>query len=129
VPFLGLIGFNLMARYVFENYGAPNQNTWDGYKLSTNWFTPFYTFENGSFISYQGYLDWTFGMDQYDYSRSSYSLEWFNGIYWHSRHFSAGYGLKYFANMTGMKNGVTVNGVYQNTTGWGNYFSVSYVFT
>ncbi|WP_257978415.1 outer membrane protein OmpK, partial [Aeromonas caviae] len=25
--------------------------------FAMNWFKPFYTFSNGSFVSYQGYLD------------------------------------------------------------------------
>ncbi len=129
VPWLGKVGVNLYARYVRENYGAPNENTWDGYKLATNWFKPFYTFGNGSFLSYQGYFDYSFGMDKYDSTRSSYSIEWFNGLYWHSKRFAVGYGLKYFGNMTGVKDGspITGGGV-QNTTGWGQYFDISYVF-
>ena len=33
-------------------------------QFSMNWFKPFYTFSNGSFISYQGYLDYKFGADK-----------------------------------------------------------------
>ena len=129
VPWLGKLGMNLYARYVRENYGAPNENTWDGYKLATNWFKPVYTFNNGSFLSYQGYFDYSFGMDKYDATRSSYSIEWFNGLYWHSKSFALGYGLKYFANMTGIKNGSPISDSnVQNTTGWGQYFDISYVF-
>ncbi|MCF6775690.1 outer membrane protein OmpK [Thiotrichales bacterium 19X7-9] len=129
VPWFGKVGVNLYARYVRENYGAPNENTWDGYKLSINWFKPFYTFKNGSFISYQGYFDYGFGMDTYDDTRSSYSIEWFNGFYWHYQSFALGYGLKYFGNMTGIKNGSPIpGGGTQDTTGWGQYFDITYVF-
>ncbi len=129
VPVMGTVGVNLMARYVQENYSAPNENHWDGYKLATNWFTPFYTFSNDSFLSYQGYFDWSFAMDAYNATRSNHALEWYNGLYWHSRHFSVGYGLKYFNDMTGVKDGSMMNGQKQDTTGWGSYFAVSYVFT
>ncbi|TON41285.1 nucleoside-specific channel-forming Tsx family protein, partial [Vibrio parahaemolyticus] len=65
VPWLGKIGLNLYGTY------DSNKKDWNGYQISTNWFKPFYFFENGSFISYQGYIDWQFGMKD-EYSSSSY---------------------------------------------------------
>ena len=56
VPWLGKVGLNLYGTY------DSNQKDWNGYQISTNWFKPFYFFENGSFISYQGYIDYQFGM-------------------------------------------------------------------
>lgn len=46
VPWFGLVGMNIYAHYVRENYGADNEGKWDGYMFSTNWSTPFYTFAN-----------------------------------------------------------------------------------
>jgi len=56
VPWLGKIGLNLYGLY------DANIKDWNGYQISTNWFKPFYTFANGTFLSYQGYIDYQFGM-------------------------------------------------------------------
>lgn len=49
-----MVGMNVYAHYVRENYGAENEGKWDGYMFSTNWSTPFYQFANGSHLNYQG---------------------------------------------------------------------------
>ncbi|HGF5186925.1 TPA: outer membrane protein OmpK [Vibrio parahaemolyticus] len=116
VPWLGKIGLNLYGTY------DGNKKDWNGYQISTNWFKPFYFFENGSFISYQGYIDWQFGMKD-EYSSSSYGGAMFNGIYWHSDRFAVGYGLKGYKNIYGIKE---VNGV--DSTGFGHYIAVTYKF-
>ncbi|HCG8516965.1 TPA: outer membrane protein OmpK [Vibrio parahaemolyticus] len=116
VPWLGKIGLNLYGTY------DSNKKDWNGYQISTNWFKPFYFFESGSFISYQGYIDWQFGMKD-EYSSSSYGGAMFNGIYWHSDRFAVGYGLKGYKNIYGIKE---VNGV--DSTGFGHYIAVTYKF-
>ncbi|EGQ8067231.1 hypothetical protein G5Y10_000438 [Vibrio parahaemolyticus] len=116
VPWLGKIGLNLYGTY------DSNKKDWNGYQISTNWFKPFYFFENGSFISYQGYIDWQFGMKD-EYSSSSYGGAMFNGIYWHSDRFAVGYGLKGYKNIYGIKE---VDGV--DSTGFGHYIAVTYKF-
>ncbi|EQB6624645.1 outer membrane protein OmpK, partial [Escherichia coli] len=69
--------------------------------FSTNWSTPFYNFSNGSYLSYQGYLDYQFGANEIsnDGLHSNNAIEWYNGLYWHSERYAIGYGLKYFRNM------------------------------
>ena len=47
------------------------------------------------------YFEYAFDLRRYDNTRSNHSFEWFNGLYWHSKSFAAGYGLKYFNDMTG----------------------------
>jgi len=128
MPWFGKIGLNAYARYVRENYGAANENQWDGYMVSTNWFKPFANFTNGSFIAYQGYLDYKFGANDVsdDGLHSSTSMEWFNGIYWHSDRYAVGYGLKYFKDMALVKDGSPIGN--QDTTGFGHYFDVTYKF-
>ncbi len=126
IPWLGKLGANLMARYVRENYGAANERKWDGYILSTNWFKPFVFFSNESFLTYQGYLDYKFGAtlisDGKD--RSDTSMEWFNGLYWHSNRYAVGYGLKYYKDMALLKDG----GFGGETSGIGHYFSITYKY-
>ncbi len=126
VPWLGKVGANVMARYVRENYGAANERTWDGYILSTNWFKPFYFFADASFITYQGYLDYKFAATKIADStdRSESSLEWFNGLYWHSPRYAVGYGLKYYKDMALFKDG----GFAGETSGVGHYFALTYKF-
>ena len=126
VPWFGKMGLNLHARYVRENFGADNEGKWDGYMVTTNWFKPWYTFGSGHFVTYQGYLDYKFGATKLsdDPDRSSDSLEWFNGIYYHTPQWAFGYGLKYYYNMALFEDG----GIAGETTGFGHYFSANYKF-
>nr|MDT0251719.1 outer membrane protein OmpK [Endozoicomonas sp.] len=55
MPWFGKMGLNLYGFYDL------NRKQWNGYQVSTSWFTPFYTLQNGSFIAYQGYIDYQFG--------------------------------------------------------------------
>jgi len=119
VPWLGKIGLNLYAHYDLT------QKNWDGYQISTNWFKPVYFFENGSFISYQGYIDYQFGVDDsFAELKSSHGGAMFNGIYWHSDRFAVGYGLKLYHDVYALKDG----GLAGDTTGLSHYFSVTYKF-
>lgn len=126
IPWFGKSWVNLLARYVSENYGAANEDRWDGYFLHFGWYKPFYTFADKSFLTYQGYFDYTFGADKLadspDYSDSS--LEWFNGFYWNVDHYAVGYGLKYYKDMALRESGGSAG----TTTGFGHYFSLTYRF-
>jgi len=117
VPWLGKVGLNAYATY------ATNEKDWNGFQISTNWFKPFHFFENGSFISYQGYIDYQFGMKD-EYSTSSSGGAMFNGIYWHSDRYSVGYGLKGYKDIYGIEDGAF--GL--KTTGFSHYFAVTYKF-
>lgn len=121
VPWLGKVGMNLYKLYDMTN----RRQDWNGYQFSANWFKPFMTFDNGSFIAYQGYVDYQFGMDTAKgYATSSTGFDNFNGIYWHNKRYAVGYGLKYFNNVYGVKNGQF--GL--KTTGFGQYIDVTYKF-
>lgn len=126
VPWFGMMGMNIYAHYVRENYGADNEGKWDGYMFSTNWSTPFYIFANGSYLNYQGYFDYQFAANKIANQPlySNNAIEWYNGIYWHSEHYAVGYGLKYFRNMALMEN----HGGAGRTTGLGHYFNLTYKF-
>ena len=116
LPWFGKVGFNLYGTY------DSNRSDWNGYQVSTNWFKPFVFFDGGSFISYQGYIDYQFGMKK-EYSTASAGGVMFNGIYWHSDDFAVGYGLKIFKDVYGIKDGDGVE-----STGLGHYISVTYKF-
>ena len=61
LPFLGKSGVNFYTRYIDENYGASNENSFDGYVAHINWFKPLHFFAENKFVSFQGYIDYEFG--------------------------------------------------------------------
>lgn len=120
VPWLGKVGMNLYGFYEIQ------AKDWNGYQFSMNWFKPFHFFDNGSFISYQGYLDYQFGGDENFNGGSGKATNggaMYNGIYWHSDNYSVGYGLKAYndvyliADSDGFK-----------STGFAHYIAATYKF-
>lgn len=133
VPWLGKTGMNLYATYDF------NKKDWNGYQFSMNWFKPFYFFDNKSFLSFQGYVDWQFDMDvdpnnfnafTGKNNNSSHGGNVFLGLYWHSDRYAVGYGAKYYNRVYGLNNQAFANEFWGglDTTGWGHYFSATYKF-
>ena len=119
VPWLGKVGLNVYGLYDL------NKKDWNGYQVSTNWFKPFYFFENGSFFSYQGYIDYQFDMNNDTPGlTTSHGGVIFNGIYWHSDNFALGYGLKSYKDIYGLEN----SGFAGRTTGFAHYFAATYKF-
>lgn len=119
VPWLGKTGLNLYGLYDL------NEKEWNGYQVSANWFKPFHFFDNGSFLSYQGYIDYQFGMnDDTPGLTSSHGGAMFNGIYWHTDNFALGYGLKAYNDVYGLEDG----GWAGKTTGFAHYFAATYKF-
>lgn len=113
VPWLGKVGVNLYGLYDL------NKKDWNGYQFSMNWFKPFVNFDNGSFISYQGYIDYQFAANT-DAVHNSSGGAMFNGIYWHSERYSVGYGLKAYNDV------YTLN--FDSASGISHYFAASYKF-
>ncbi|MGL4734070.1 MAG: outer membrane protein OmpK [Enterovibrio sp.] len=131
MPWLGKVGVNLYARYSNENqYFVEEENSWNGYQLSANWFKPFYHFDSKSFLSYQGYFDYQFGLDEFERSdRTANNFATFHGLYWHSERFAVGYGVKYFKDAYGTKHGEpSFNGSAWNTSGLSHYIALTYKF-
>jgi nucleoside-specific channel-forming protein len=116
VPWLGKIGLNLYRYYDIT------AKDWDGFQISTNWFKPVHFFENGSFISYQGYIDYNFGVDDTNAWKSSNGGAMFNGLYWHSDRFALGYGLKAYKEVYALEDGSL------KTTGVSHYVAATYKF-
>ena len=131
-----LTGHDLSIGPVTEWYIATQTNVGDrslfeqfigiGADIQIPWFKPFYEFTDKSFITYQGFLDYTFGANEIsdDIDRTSSSLAWYNGLYWHSERYAAGYGLKIYKDMSLFKDG----GIAGETSGPGHYFVLSYKF-
>ncbi|UTT85377.1 outer membrane protein OmpK [Vibrio pelagius] len=119
VPWLGKVGVNLYGMYDL------NEKDWNGYQISANWFKPFYFFENGSFISYQGYIDYQFGVnDDFAALNSSHGGQMYNGLYWHTDRYALGYGLKAYNDVYGLKDG----GLAGKTSGFAHYIAATYKF-
>ncbi|WP_438466549.1 outer membrane protein OmpK [Marinomonas sp. PE14-40] len=116
VPWFGKVGVNLYALYDQSN------RQMNGYQFSTNWFKPFKQFDN-SFIAYQGYLDYQFGMDNdVTLGDATSGGAMFNGIYWHSDRYSVGYGLKSYNQIYGIENGAS------NVKSTGNSHYVAFTY-
>ena len=135
VPWFGTVGVDLMARYIADNYGASNEKSWDGYAFHLNWFKPFYTFNNGLFLAFQGYADYEFGSDMPNKKntfektyRTDNSFQSYLGLWLHGEKWAAGYGAKVYDNMTQWKDGEVLDGKKTNTTGVGHYFNIAYKF-
>ncbi|WNC72370.1 outer membrane protein OmpK [Thalassotalea psychrophila] len=136
LPWLGKTGVNLYARLIRENYGATNEDEWDGYAFHMNWFKTLHNFENSGFLAFQGYFDYEFGSDldegnsfEQEY-RTDTSLQSYLGIWYHlpSSHFAMGYGLKLYDDMTQWKDGTILGGKEVDTSGAGHYFNLTYSF-
>jgi nucleoside-specific channel-forming protein len=121
VPWFGKVGMNLYGLYDI------NKKEWNGAQFSTNWFKPFYHFDNESFIAYQGYIDYQFGADADSTAfvpTTSSGGVMFNGIYWHSDRYSVGYGLKGYQDVYTVKDKAGALGL--ESTGFSHYFAVTY---
>lgn len=133
IPWLGKSGVNFYTRYIEENYGASNENSFDGYVAHINWFKPLYNFSETRFVSFQGYLDYEFGSDLDNNSfernyRTSDSLQSYLGLWYHEKKWAAGYGLKAYKDMTQWKEGEVLNDKKTDTTGFAHYFNIAYKF-
>lgn len=133
IPWLGVSGVNFYTRFIEENYGASNENSFDGYVAHINWFKPIYNFSENRFLSFQGYLDYEFGsnLKANDFEkkyRTSDSLQSYLGFWLHDKKWALGYGLKAYKDMTQWKDGEVLNNRKTDTTGFAHYFNVAYKF-
>lgn len=123
VPWLGKTGMNLYGYYDLNN------KEWNGYQFSMNWFKPFYFFDNKSFLSFQGYIDYQFGADEDKTAfvpTSTNGGNVFFGLYWHSDRYALGYGLKGFKDVYLIEDGAGALAL--ESTGWSHYLSATYKF-
>ena len=123
VPWLGTTGMNLYALYDL------NAKDWNGYQFSANWFKPLHNFDNGSFVSFQGYVDWQFGAEPV-YAptaqvKSASGGAAFFGLFWHSEQFALGYGLKAYKDVYLLTDDGATGA---QSTGVSHYFSATYKF-
>ncbi|MBW4964338.1 hypothetical protein KZZ06_20330, partial [Sulfitobacter sp. CW3] len=54
---------NFYGRYQWENYGASNEYSWDGYRAQMKYIVPISSFDNGASLTYIGFTNYDFGSD------------------------------------------------------------------
>ncbi|MDE5220271.1 outer membrane protein OmpK [Pseudomonas aeruginosa] len=135
LPWLGTVGLNLYARYIDKNYGASNENAWDGYVAHMNWFKPLAQFGGKRFIAFQGFFDYEFGSklpdkdDAFEHEyRTDNGFQAYLGLWYHTEHWKFGYGAKVYRNMTQWRDGEQLDGRRTDSSGIGHYFNVGYAF-
>lgn len=123
VPWLGKVGMNLYGFYDM------NSKEWNGYQFSANWFKPFYTFVNKSYMSFQGYIDYQFDADADKDAfvpTTSNGGNIYLGLYWHAERYALGYGLKGFKDVYLIDDGEGELDL--ESSGWAHYLSATYKF-
>jgi len=128
IPWLGLSGVNVYARYIEENYGANNEHSFDGYVAHINWFKPLKFFPNDTFVAFQGYADYEFLSNLEDAYRTNDSFQAYLGVWFHAKKYALGYGLKGYKNMTQWKDDINLGANMTDTTGFAHYFNITYKF-
>ncbi len=56
------LSLNVYAKYQWQNYGAANENQWDGYRFKVKYFVPITTLWGGN-LSYIGFTNFDWGSD------------------------------------------------------------------
>ncbi|NRD72781.1 hypothetical protein HQQ94_05865 [Shewanella sp. VB17] len=123
VPWLGKTGMNLYGYYDL------NAKEWNGYQFSMNWFKPVMNFDNGTFIAFQGYIDYQFGADADSTAfvpTSSNGGAAYLGLHWHTDNYALGYGLKAYQDVYLVEDGVGALNL--ESTGFAHYFTATYKF-
>lgn len=128
------LSLNVYAKYQWENYGAANENSWDGYRFKVKYFVPITTLWGGN-LGYVGFTNFDWGSDLRDKggsSRTSNSIASSHilSLGYDHWHFSAV--ARYFHNGGQWADGQELNfgnGPFEvKSTGWGYYLVAGYNF-
>ena len=57
------LSLNVYAKYQWQNYGAANENEWDGYRFKVKYFVPITQLWGGN-LSYIGFTNFDWGSDR-----------------------------------------------------------------
>lgn len=129
-----MLSANFYVRRQWENYGAANQDSWDGYRAQMKYIYPLGTFHGGS-LTYVGFFNYDFGSrlaeETGGNSRSDTAFVATNVLLYSFTHWRFVAVGRYFHN-GGQWNGTALDfgsGSFQNrSTGWGYYLSAGYQF-
>jgi len=127
---------NIYVKRQWENYGAANENSWDGYRLQLQYGHPIASFANGSKLDYYGFTNFDFGSKLADKdgtgTRTNNSVVATNILVYGFTHVKAFTVARYFHNGGQWKDGSTLNfgdGEFQgHSTGWAYYVGLGYSF-
>ncbi|WP_277962640.1 nucleoside-specific channel-forming protein Tsx [Pseudomonas sp. RIT-To-2] len=130
-----ILSANLYARRQWENYGAANENSWDGYRAQLKYILPLKHFDNGASLTYIGFTNHDFGSDLHDQagpSRTANATVATNVILYNYKHVRLMTAGRYFHNGGQWKDGTELNfgdgNFNARSTGWGYYFGIGYQF-
>lgn len=129
------LSLNIYAKYQWQNYGADNENTWDGYRFKIKYFIPL-TRTLGGNLNYTGFTNFDFGSkigNKYVTGSNGNQLRSDNAIasshiltlsypHWHYSVVA-----RYFHNGGQWKEGAAL-GEKLHPTGWGYYLVAGYNF-
>ncbi|MDH2432280.1 nucleoside-specific channel-forming protein Tsx [Pokkaliibacter sp. MBI-7] len=129
-----MLSANVYARRQWENYGAANENSWDGYRLNLKYILPLNQIAEG--LTYIGFTNYDFDSDLGELSgpdRTNNALVSTNVLHYKINpkvHVMAV--ARYFHNGGQWKDGQTLNwgdgNFTANSNGWGTYFGIGYDF-
>ncbi|MGF7188809.1 nucleoside-specific channel-forming protein [Robbsia andropogonis] len=123
---------NLYVNRNWQNYGAANEYSWDGYRYQMNYFYPIGHYLGGDW-SYSGFFNYDFGSRLQEKTggntRTDNAFVETNALIYSYQHLRLVAVARYFHN-GGQWSGSVLNfgsGNFQNrSTGWGYYFEVGY---
>ena len=128
------LSLNVYAKYQWENYGAANENEWDGYRFKIKYFVPLTTLWGGN-LSYIGFTNFDWGSDLGDNSgpsRTSNSIASSHILSLNYDHWHYSFVARYFHNGGQWNDGTELNfgngSFHVKSNGFGYYAIVGYNF-
>lgn len=112
---------DIFARYVGDNYGAANANSWDGYKFEARPFYMIHKFENNVNLAYSGIWEFDFGSKLKDKAgsfRTNDAQVLYNGLSLTTTRYTFSLGTRYFRHGSQFDSG----------NGWAQYISAGVRF-
>ncbi|HHG0626180.1 TPA: nucleoside-specific channel-forming protein Tsx [Klebsiella pneumoniae] len=126
------LSLNIYAKYQWENYGAANENRWDGYRFKVQYFLPLTNLWGGN-LSYIGFTNFDWGSKLGDSAgRTSNAIASSHILSLNYSHWHISTVARYFHNGGQWADGTELNfgsGPFNvKSTGWGYYLVVGYSF-
>ena len=125
---------NLYGRYQWENYGASNEYSWDGYRAQLKYIVPIDKFSNGASLTYIGFTNFDFGSDIHkdNPARTANATVATNVLLYSFTHLRFTLVGRYFHNGGNWEDGSELNfgdGNFRaRSNGWGYYAGIGYQF-
>lgn len=125
---------NFYGRYQWENYGASNEYSWDGYRAQLKYIVPLGKFDNGASLTYIGFTNFDFGSDLHkdNPNRTANATVSTNVLLYAFTHLRFTLVGRHFHNGGNWQDGSQLNfgdGDFRGRSdGWGYYAGVGYQF-